>query len=112
MFSKASKAAVRGVARRSFGNKTDRAIELELKKSAHNYHPLPVVLCRGKGVHMWDVDGKEYLDFLAAYSAVNQGYALCLMQHRMRLIPRTLYAHNQRDTVKISDTAILVLLMC
>jgi ornithine--oxo-acid transaminase len=40
----------------------------------HNYHPLPVVLSRGKGVHLWDVDGKRYYDFLSAYSAVNQGH--------------------------------------
>jgi len=52
----------------------DRAIALELEKSAHNYHPIPVVLSRGKGVHMWDIDGKRYIDFLAAYSACNQGH--------------------------------------
>lgn len=40
----------------------------------HNYHPLPVVLSRGAGIHMWDVDGKKYMDFLSAYSAVNQGH--------------------------------------
>jgi len=49
-------------------------IALEDKYGAHNYHPLPVVLSRGKGVKVWDVDGKEYFDFLAAYSAVNQGH--------------------------------------
>lgn len=42
--------------------------------SAHNYHPLPVVLCRGKGVWVWDVEGKKYLDMLSAYSALNQGH--------------------------------------
>lgn len=52
----------------------DAAITLELKKSAHNYHPIPVVIARGKGVHMWDIDGNKYIDFLAAYSAVNQGH--------------------------------------
>jgi ornithine--oxo-acid transaminase len=41
---------------------------------AHNYHPLPVVLERGEGVYVWDVDGKRYFDFLSAYSAVNQGH--------------------------------------
>ncbi len=50
------------------------AIELEDKYGAHNYHPLPVVLERGEGVFLWDVDGKKYYDFLAAYSAVNQGH--------------------------------------
>jgi ornithine--oxo-acid transaminase len=47
---------------------------LEDQYGAHNYHPLPVVLSRGKGVHLWDVEGKRYLDFLSAYSAVNQGH--------------------------------------
>jgi ornithine--oxo-acid transaminase len=50
------------------------AIDLEDKYGAHNYHPLPVVLARGKGVFMWDVEGKRYYDFLSAYSAVNQGH--------------------------------------
>ncbi len=51
-----------------------RLMELEDKFNAHNYHPLPVVLSRGEGVHVWDVDGKRYFDFLSAYSAVNQGH--------------------------------------
>lgn len=50
------------------------AIELEEKYGAHNYHPLPVVLTRGEGVYLWDVEGKRYYDFLSAYSAVNQGH--------------------------------------
>jgi len=49
-------------------------LELEEKHGAHNYHPLPVVLNRGEGVHVWDVDGKRYYDFLSGYSAVNQGH--------------------------------------
>ncbi len=49
-------------------------MELENKYGAHNYHPLPVVLDRGEGVFVWDVDGKKYYDFLSAYSAVNQGH--------------------------------------
>lgn len=49
-------------------------IELEEKHGAHNYHPLPVVLAKGKGVFVWDVEGKKYFDFLSAYSAVNQGH--------------------------------------
>lgn len=53
---------------------TDQFIHLEDKKSAHNYHPIPKVLSRGKGCNVWDVEGKEYLDFLSAYSAVNQGH--------------------------------------
>jgi ornithine--oxo-acid transaminase len=49
-------------------------LELENKFSAHNYHPLPVVLARGQGVYVWDVDGKKYYDFLSGYSALNQGH--------------------------------------
>ncbi len=49
-------------------------IELEHRFGAHNYHPIPVVLERGEGVFMWDVEGKQYFDFLSAYSAVNQGH--------------------------------------
>lgn len=49
-------------------------IHLEERYGAHNYHPLPVVLSRGQGVHVWDVEGKRYYDFLSAYSAVNQGH--------------------------------------
>jgi ornithine--oxo-acid transaminase len=51
-----------------------RAMELEDKYGAHNYHPLPVVLSKGKGPKVWDAEGKEYFDFLSAYSAVNQGH--------------------------------------
>jgi ornithine--oxo-acid transaminase len=54
--------------------KTEQFIETEEKYGAHNYHPLPVVLSKGEGVHVWDVDGKKYFDFLSAYSAVNQGH--------------------------------------
>lgn len=49
-------------------------IRLESEYGAHNYHPIPVVLNKGLGVHLWDVDGKKYFDFLSAYSAVNQGH--------------------------------------
>lgn len=55
--------------------KSQYLIDLEDKHGAHNYHPLPVVLERGEGVFVWDVDGKKYYDFLAAYSAVNQGHS-------------------------------------
>lgn len=51
------------------------AIALEDKYGAHNYHPLPVVLCKGEGVYVWDAEGKRYYDFLSAYSAVNQGHS-------------------------------------
>jgi ornithine--oxo-acid transaminase len=53
---------------------SDQAIKMEDKHGAHNYHPLPVVLSKGKGVYVWDVEGKQYYDFLSAYSAVNQGH--------------------------------------
>jgi ornithine--oxo-acid transaminase len=55
-------------------NKSNYYIRLEENFGAHNYHPLPVVLSRGEGVHVWDVDGKRYYDFLSGYSAVNQGH--------------------------------------
>jgi len=51
-----------------------QAMDLENKYGAHNYHPLPVVLDRGEGVFVWDLEGKRYYDFLSAYSAVNQGH--------------------------------------
>ena len=53
---------------------SQQAIDLENNYGAHNYHPLPVVLSKGEGVYVWDVDGKRYYDFLSAYSAVNQGH--------------------------------------
>jgi ornithine--oxo-acid transaminase len=53
---------------------SEDAIALEDKYGAHNYHPLPVVLSRGEGVFVWDVEGRKYYDFLSAYSAVNQGH--------------------------------------
>jgi ornithine--oxo-acid transaminase len=53
---------------------SQQAIDLENKYGAHNYHPLPVVLTKGEGVFVWDVEGKKYYDFLSAYSAVNQGH--------------------------------------
>lgn len=55
-------------------NSSEEAIKLEDQHGAHNYHPLPVVLSRGEGVHVWDVEGNKYYDFLSAYSAVNQGH--------------------------------------
>ncbi|MBN8696098.1 MAG: ornithine--oxo-acid transaminase [Bacteroidetes bacterium] len=75
-----------------------QAIELEDKHGAHNYHPLPVVLERGEGVYVWDVDGKQYFDFLAAYSAVNQGHchpkivsALVEQAQKLTLTSRAFY---------------------
>ncbi|MEO0132445.1 MAG: ornithine--oxo-acid transaminase [candidate division WOR-3 bacterium] len=54
--------------------KSHKLISVELKYSAHNYHPLPVVLTKGRGVWVWDTEGRKYLDMLSAYSALNQGH--------------------------------------
>ena len=54
--------------------KSGHFIALEQEHGAHDYHPIPVVLERGQGVFLWDVEGKRYYDFLSAYSAVNQGH--------------------------------------
>jgi len=58
----------------TLSSKAEALIEKENKYGAHNYHPLPVVLDKGEGVYVWDIDGKKYFDFLSAYSAVNQGH--------------------------------------
>jgi ornithine--oxo-acid transaminase len=58
----------------NMSEKTQYYLDLEEKHGAHNYHPLPVVLERGEGVFVWDIDGKRYYDFLSGYSAVNQGH--------------------------------------
>ncbi len=58
----------------NLSEKTQDYLQLEEKHGAHNYHPLPVVLTRGEGVYVWDVDGNKYFDFLSGYSAVNQGH--------------------------------------
>lgn len=55
-------------------NQTDYHLNLEKKYGAHDYNPLPIVLAKGEGVYLWDVEGKKYYDFLSAYSAVNQGH--------------------------------------
>jgi len=55
-------------------SRSSQCIEREEKYNAHNYHPLPVVLDKGKGVYVWDVEGKKYFDFLSGYSAINQGH--------------------------------------
>lgn len=74
-------------------------IELESKHGAHNYEPLPVVLEKGEGVFLWDVEGKKYLDFLSAYSAVNQGHnhpaivrALTDQVSRLSLVSRAFHS--------------------
>lgn len=76
-------------------------IDREEKYGAHNYHPLPVVLDRGEGVHVWDVDGKKYYDFLSAYSAVNQGHchpkiinAMKTQAEKLTLTSRAFFSSN------------------
>jgi ornithine--oxo-acid transaminase len=71
-------------------NATGSAIALEDEYGAHNYHPLPVVLHRGEGVHLWDVEGKRYYDFLSAYSAVNQGHCHPRIINRLKVQAETL----------------------
>jgi len=75
-----------------------QAMALEDRYGAHNYHPLPVVLDRGEGVYVWDIEGKRYFDFLSAYSAVNQGHchphiidALTTQAQRLTLTSRAFY---------------------
>ncbi len=75
---------------------SDQAIEMEDKHGAHNYHPLPVVLSKGKGVHVWDVEGKQYYDFLSAYSAVNQGHCHPKIVKAM---------HDQASTLSLTSRA-------
>ncbi len=77
---------------------SQQAIDFENQYGAHNYHPLPVVLSRGEGVYVWDVEGKKYYDFLSAYSAVNQGHchpiiinALTQQASKLTLTSRAFY---------------------
>lgn len=77
---------------------TNYFIQLEEQFGAHNYHPLPVVLNKGKGVHVWDVEGKQYFDFLSGYSAVNQGHchpkileAFIQQAHQLTLTSRAFF---------------------
>ncbi|MBT2558187.1 ornithine--oxo-acid transaminase [Hymenobacter sp. ISL-91] len=79
-------------------SRSQEIMALEDQYGAHNYHPLPVVLSRGEGVHLWDVEGKHYFDFLSAYSAVNQGHchpriigALTAQAQRLTLTSRAFF---------------------
>ncbi len=92
-------------------NKAQQLIDLEDKHGAHNYHPLPVVLERGLGVHVWDVDGKQYFDFLSAYSAVNQGHchpkitnALIEQSQKLALTSRAFHNNKLGDYEKFVTT--------
>lgn len=91
----------------TFESPTQRAIALEERYGAHNYHPLPVVLSRGQGVYVWDVEEKQYLDFLSAYSAVNQGHchpaiiaALTEQAQRLTLTSRAFYSDKLGECEK------------
>lgn len=80
----------------SMGATSETIFKRESKYGAHNYHPLPVALCRGEGVRVWDVEGRVYYDFLSAYSAVNQGHC-----H-----PRIIKAlHQQADILTLTSRA-------
>lgn len=86
---------------------SQHAIELEEKYGAHNYHPLPVVLTRGEGVYLWDLEGRQYFDFLSAYSAVNQGHchpkivgALVAQAQQLTLTSRAFYSDRLGECEK------------
>ncbi|KZS21788.1 Ornithine aminotransferase precursor [Daphnia magna] len=80
----------------SMGATSETIFKRESKYGAHNYHPLPVAICRGEGVRVWDVEGRVYYDFLSAYSAVNQGHC-----H-----PRIIKAlHQQADILTLTSRA-------
>ena len=90
---------------------TQYHLELEQQYGAHNYHPIPVVLNRGKGVHVWDVDGKQYYDFLSGYSAVNQGHchpkiveALIEQSQKLTLTSRAFHSDLLGEYVKYITT--------
>lgn len=90
---------------------SNRAIELEHRYGAHNYHSLPVVIERGEGVYVWDVEGKKYFDFLSAYSAVNQGHchpkiihALVQQAKKVTLTSRAFYNDSLGEYEKYITT--------
>eukprot|EP01136_Pigoraptor_vietnamica_P008084 Opistho-1_new@42997 len=83
----------------SSASASEKAMQLENRFGAHNYHPMPVVLQKGEGVFVWDVEDKRYFDFLSAYSAVNQGHchpkivqALVEQAHKLTLTSRAFYS--------------------
>lgn len=88
-------------------NLSQNYINLEDKYGAHNYHPLPVVISKGEGVYVWDVDGKRYYDFLSGYSALNQGHrhpkiinALIRQSEKLTLISRAFYSDKLGEAEK------------
>ena len=92
-------------------SKTDRIISDELQYGANNYHPLPVVLNRGEGIYVWDVEGNKYVDFLSAYSAVNQGHsnptiikALSNQAQQLSLTSRAFYNDQFSQFAKLATS--------
>ena len=92
----------------STASQTEYFIDLENQYGAHNYHPLPVVLKEGKGIFVWDVEGKKYYDFLSAYSAVNQGHchpkiiqALLEQAQKLTLTSRAFHSEELVEFFKI-----------
>jgi ornithine--oxo-acid transaminase len=90
---------------------TSRLLEMEDLYSAHNYHPLPVVLSKGEGVYVWDADGKKYYDFLSGYSALNQGHchpkiiaSLVQQAHKLTLTSRAFYNDQFGEYAKFITT--------
>jgi ornithine--oxo-acid transaminase len=88
----------------SLGAKTQHYVDLEEKFGSHNYHPIPVVLNKGEGIYVWDVEGKRYVDFLSGYSAVNQGHchprivaALIEQAQQLTLVSRAFYSNILGD---------------
>lgn len=95
----------------TLSEKTSYYLNLEDQYGAHNYHPIPVVLEKGKGVFVWDVDGKRYFDFLSGYSAVNQGHchpriinALVEQAQKLTLTSRAFYNNNLGEFEKFITT--------
>ncbi len=88
-------------------NGNQHFIQLEEEHSAHNYHPIPVVLERGEGVYVWDVEGKRYFDFLSAYSAVNQGHChpkiLAALIHQAQTLSLTSRAFHNKAFAEFSE---------
>ena len=95
----------------TISDKTQHYLSIEEKYGAHNYHPIPVVIERGEGVFMWDVDGKRYFDFLSGYSAVNQGHchpkiisALVKQASRLTLTSRAFHNNLMGDYARYITT--------
>ncbi len=79
---------------------TSEVIHKEAEYGAHNYHPLPVVFERASGAHVWDPEGKQYLDFLSAYSAVNQGHCHPAIVARSSPRRRSSRSARERSTTR------------